>query len=150
MGKIDIFKVKLSNINEILEIEKLSFSTPWTKKIFENELINEKSYYICATINNIVVGYIGVWIILDECHIMNLAVHPEYRGLGIASLLIENIIFYCHKLKVLNITLEVRKSNVIAQNLYKKFDFKSEGIRKSYYEDNKEDALIMWKKDKDT
>jgi len=102
--------------------------------------------YMVAVKDGLVVGFAGMWIILDEAHITNIAVHPEYRGFGIGTMLMESLISICKIENVIGITLEVRVSNQRAINLYKKFGFVEEGIRKAYYEDNKEDALIMWKR----
>jgi ribosomal-protein-alanine N-acetyltransferase len=139
---IEIKKInKLSSklFAEIYEIEELSFSDPWTPAMFK---ISEQEFIFVATASNKAVGYICCQQILDECHILNIAVHPEMRGIGIASDLLEhllkvekNCVFY----------LEVRVSNTPAVTLYKKFGFKPIGIRPKYYSDN-EDALLMVKK----
>ncbi|SHK23123.1 ribosomal-protein-alanine N-acetyltransferase [Anaerobranca californiensis DSM 14826] len=134
------------HIPGILEIEKLSFHTPWSKEAFYQELKNHFAFYLVALDKDKVVGYIGSWIILDECHITNVAVHPQYRRLGIAKNLIK-ILKDTVKIKgVTGITLEVRVSNHSAQNLYKSLGFLEYGIRKGYYTDNNEDAVIMWLK----
>ncbi len=134
---------KLNNLSsktfaEIYEIEELSFPDPWTPSMFK---INEHEFILVATASNKVVGYICCQQILDECHILNIAVHPEMRGIGIASDLLEYLltkdngnIFY----------LEVRVSNTPAITLYKNFGFKPIGTRPNYYSDN-EDALVMMK-----
>jgi len=98
-----------------------------------------------AVKDNLVVGYGGVWLILDEGHITNIAVHPEYRGIGVGNAILEALIEICKIEQITSMTLEVRKSNTIAQNLYKKYGFLEEGIRKNYYTDTKEDGVIMWK-----
>lgn len=92
-----------------------------------------------------VVGYGGIWLILNEGHITNIAVKEEYKGNGIGNHLLEGLILYCIKNGIENMTLEVRESNIIAQNLYRKYDFISSGKRPNYYSDNSEDALIMWR-----
>jgi ribosomal-protein-alanine N-acetyltransferase len=91
----------------------------------------------------LVCGFVGIWIMVDEAHIINIAVREEYRGNGIGELLIISSINMANKLGASVVTLEVRVSNKIAQNLYGKYGFKEAGIRKGYYTDNKEDALIM-------
>jgi len=85
-----------------------------------------------------------MWVVLDEAHITNIAVHPEYRGIGAASAIMEGLMELCRLENIAAITLEVRKSNIVAQSLYKKYGFVEEGLRKAYYVDNKEDAIIMW------
>ena len=135
------------DIDSISEIEKMCFSDPWSRESIAYEYEqNSLAKYLVAEKENIVIGYIGVWLIGDEGHITNVAVHPSYRGLGIANAIMLKFIDDLSKLNIKSITLEVRQSNLIAQNLYKKFGFLAAGIRKKYYEDNKEDAIIMWKK----
>ena len=99
-----------------------------------------------AEVNNKVVGFAGLWAICNEGHITNIAVHPNYRGQGIGSKLVESLIENSSSWYINSLTLEVRASNKIAQNLYKKYGFKEEGMRKHYYQDNNEDAIIMWKR----
>jgi len=134
-----------NDIDQITEIEKKCFSLPWSRVSFEGELINEHAYYECAEENENIVGYMGMWKILDECHITNVAVVPEYRNRGIASMLINKMIGVCKCSEIKNMTLEVRESNLTAINLYKKFGFFSVGKRPKYYQLPLEDAIIMWK-----
>jgi len=146
ISDIEIVSFKQEHIDGIIMIETLTFPTPWSKESFEKELeTNKFARYIVAKKDNIVIGYAGMWLILDEGHITNIAVHPEYRGIGAGNRLLESLIEICKIESIHHITLEVRKSNIIAQNLYKKYGFIEEGVRKEYYGDNKEDAIIMWK-----
>lgn len=131
-------------IDGILTVSLLSFPITWSKHSFENELDNNMARYLVALKDGVVVGFGGMWIIFDEAHITNIAVHPEYRGFYIGSSLLEGLMEICRLEGVLAMTLEVRKSNYIAQKLYLKYGFLQEGIRKAYYENNKEDAIIMW------
>ncbi|WP_446897760.1 ribosomal protein S18-alanine N-acetyltransferase [Clostridium sp. LBM24168] len=145
MNNIEITPLRLEHIDSVATIDRLSFSTPWSRESLVQEVENNKfARYIAAIKFGTVIGYGGMWIILDEAHITNIAVHPEYRGIGAANIIMEGLIRICRLEKVDAMTLEVRKSNIIAQNLYKKYGFVEEGIRKSYYVDNKEDAIIMW------
>ena len=89
-------------------------------------------------------GYVGIWFVMDEGHITNVAVHSDYRGRKIGDKLVQALVNLCRENKIVSMTLEVRVSNIVAQNLYKKYGFKLAGIRKEYYSDNKEDAMIMW------
>jgi len=146
MKSVLVRSMRYNDIDQIAEIEKKCFSLPWSKKSFEQELLNEHSYYECAEENGIVVGYMGMWKILDECHITNVAVLPEYRNKGIAAMLIEKIIEVCKCSEIIGMTLEVRESNLPAINLYKKFGFYSAGKRPNYYQRPVEAAIIMWKK----
>lgn len=135
------------DLDGVLEVSSLSLKESWTKSSFAKELSNPLAKYIIAKDKDKVVGFAGVWIIVDEGHITNIAVHPNYRGQGIGIQLVNELINKSKELGCIALTLEVRESNSIAQNLYKKFGFSVDGVRKKYYEDNKEDALIMWKRD---
>lgn len=144
MNKFDIRPLDSSHIDDILEISILSFPIPWSRDAFTNELTNKFARYVVAVKDNKVIAYGGIWLIIDEGHITNIAVHPEYRGIGIASAILEAILEICKAELISSVTLEVRRSNAAAQGLYKKYGFIEDGIRKAYYEDNKEDAIIMW------
>lgn len=137
--------MQLMDLPEILVIERLSFPNPWSKQAFLNELNNEFALYLVARENLAVCGYAGMWLIVDEGHITNLAVHPDYRRRGIGRLLLKSLIQAGKKRGLRRLTLEVRKSNLAAQKLYMEFGFATVGVRPRYYLDNHEDALIMWK-----
>jgi len=146
MMDIIIREMKESDIDRIMEIEEKSFNPPWSREAFLLELTkNLLAKYIVAEIDGRVVGYGGLWLIIDEGHVTNIAVDEEYRGKGIGSKILEGLIQLCRDRNMTAMTLEVRKSNVVAQSLYKKYGFKEYGIRKGYYQDNNEDAIIMWK-----
>lgn len=135
------------DIDSIMEIELESFTTPWSREAFLKEINENKlAYYLVAIINNQIVGYAGMWLIVDESHITNVGVKSKYRGVGAGSKLLEGLIQICKIKEIENMTLEVRKSNDVAKNLYEKYGFLEYGIRPKYYEDTGEDALIMWKK----
>ena len=140
--------MKEEYIDEVLDISSLSFSICWSKNSYIQELTNPVARYLVAKIDNKVVGFVGTWIILDESHITNIAVHPNYRKQGIASKLIEELLNYCKSQGCIAYTLEVRSTNKAARALYEKHNFKQDGVRKGYYEDNKEDAIIMWLREK--
>jgi len=145
MYDIEICPLSEDCIDEIFHITLLSFSTAWSIDSFNNELDNKFARYVVAKCNDKIIGYGGMWIIIDEAHITNIAVHPEFRRTGVATLILEHLVNICKLESVISMTLEVRNSNTVAQNLYRKFGFISEGIRIKYYADNKEDAIIMWK-----
>jgi ribosomal-protein-alanine N-acetyltransferase len=147
MNNVEIIPIEDKYIEGILNVSMLSFPITWSKESFEQELSNRYARYVVAVEDGTVVGFGGMWIIIDEAHITNIAVHPEFRGFGIGSMLVDSLMSICRIEGVSAMTLEVRVSNFKAINLYKKFGFVEEGRRKSYYEDNKEDALIMWKRD---
>lgn len=140
--------MKIEDIDDILIIENLCFLIPWTEQSFHDEISkNRHAHYKIIIFENKIIGYIGFWQVLDEGHITNIAIHPEYRNRGLASLLLENTLIFCKNINVESLTLEVRKSNLPARSLYKKYGFIEEGCRKKYYSDNNEDAIIMWRRD---
>lgn len=148
MGDVFICSMACCDIPQVMEIERLSFTIPWSEASFENEVEkNLSARYIVAKTDDKIVGYGGMWIILDEGHITNIAVHPDYRGTGIGNLLVEGLIDTAKNEGVGAITLEVRRNNTAAKKLYKKYGFEFAGIRPRYYSDNGEDAIIMWKRD---
>ncbi len=146
MSRIEIIKAGSEHIDEIMVIENLSFKIPWSRQSMVDEVTgNTFAYYLCARIDGRIAGYAGMWQVCDEGHITNVAVHPEFRQSGIGSALLENLISHARNSGIGSMTLEVRKSNLPAQNLYRKFKFVEGGFRKAYYADNNEDALIMWR-----
>ena len=132
------------DIDGVFEVEKNCFEHHWSKELFKKELINENARYLVAKLGGKIVGYVGIWLILDEGHITNVAVHNDYRGQKIGDKLVQALVNLCKENNINSMTLEVRVSNIVAQNLYKNYGFKLAGIRKEYYSDNKEDAMIMW------
>src|SRR5690606_33361264 len=136
--------MRLRDLGDILKIEKLSFSTPWSKQAFLSELLdNDRAYYLVAKVDDRAVGYIGVWLVAGEGHVTNVAVHPDYRGQGIGYRLLKAIEGIALARGHRRMTLEVRTSNDVAQRLYRKLGYVAAGIRRRYYRDNDEDALIM-------
>jgi ribosomal-protein-alanine N-acetyltransferase len=134
-----------SDLEEILRIEKSSFLSPWSRCAFENEMRAVYAFPMVMTQDDppLIQGYLCFWVLNDECHILNLAVHPSCRRKGIASRLITNLLDLCRLKRILACYLEVRTSNQVAKSLYRKFGFKHQGVRKQYYSDTGEDALIM-------
>ncbi|TCT13777.1 [SSU ribosomal protein S18P]-alanine acetyltransferase [Natranaerovirga pectinivora] len=135
----------LEDIDQIVEIEEMSFTNPWTKKAFEDELVNKLALYIVAISNNEVIGYGGIWKIYDEGHITNIAIRKTYRGKGIGKLMVQELIKAGKKKGIDRYTLEVRESNIIARKLYKDLGFEEIGLRRNYYTKPVEHAVIMWK-----
>ena len=146
MQSFQIREMTYDDIDDILQVEELCYGEHhWSRESFLTELNNEISSYRCILdINGKCVGYMGIWKIIDEAHVTNLSVHPDYQNKKIAHRLLLASIEECYKEKIKYITLEVRVSNKKAIHLYEKFGFKSLGLRKKYYQDNNEDALIMW------
>lgn len=136
--------MRLEDLPQVMEVERLSYTTPWSRRAFVSELTeNAYAHYLAARKGDRLVGYVGLWLILDEAHITNVAVHPDYRGFGIGKLLMESAILLSEEHRCPRITLEVRRTNTVAQNLYRSLAFQMAGIRKGYYTDNGEDAFIM-------
>lgn len=143
--KVDFRQMTLTDIPAVLTVEKATFPTPWTRQAFYNELAyNQFANYIVVETEGRIIGYGGMWLILNEAHITNIAIHPDYRGLGIGESMMDHLMALAHLSGAGKITLEVRVSNEVAQNLYRKKGFNATGIRPRYYTDNQEDALIMW------
>jgi len=145
MIPITILPMKEEHINQVLEIENLSFLDPWTKRMYLSEITErDDSYFITAKFKDRIVGYGGFWLIVDELHLVNLAVHPDFRRQGIGTQIMQYLLNLGKQLGAKRATLEVRMSNVIAQKFYSKFGFVSIALRKKYYSHNKEDAVVMW------
>jgi len=138
-----------SHIEEILKIEQSVFPTPWTRLMFEQELARESilsgpgGYAVVAFREECVIGYSIAWFVVDEVHLVNVAVSGECQGQGIGSLLLNDLIDKACAEGKLIITLEVRKSNTGAQEFYRGFNFERIGVRPRYYSDNREDAVLM-------
>jgi ribosomal-protein-alanine N-acetyltransferase len=149
-GKINLEELKIvsmkhADLINVYEIERNVFSQPWTIGMFASELRRQNlNVYLIAKIDEKVIGYGGLMVIGDESHVMNLAVKSEFQRQRVGSQLLLSLIKIAIEKGVKRLTLEVRKSNVKARELYKKFGFSEAGIRKGYYHDNKEDAIILW------
>lgn len=133
------------DIDRIFAIENECFTKPWTINMFiEDIVVNDKARYYVVEYNTEIIGYAGYWHILDEAHITNIAIKPEFQQKGIGAFLLKNMLLMLLKDNIETATLEVKKSNKAAIKLYMQAGFEIEGRRKAYYE-NGEDALIMWK-----
>ena len=143
-NNIVIRPMTIDDVDGVFEVEKNCFEHYWSKGEFEKEMKNDVARYLVADIDGKIVGYVGIWFVAGEGHITNVAVHSDYRGQKIGDILIKHLVKMCKENNIFAMTLEVRVSNIVAQSLYKKYGFKLAGIRKEYYSDNKEDAMIMW------
>ena len=139
-------KMTVADVDRVLKVEEEAFSLPWTRDAFVQEMTtNLHAYYIVAENDQgQIVGFCGMWMIIDESHITNVAVAEQVKGQGIGEGLMREAIRVAREHEVVLMSLEVRVSNTIAQNLYRKLDFQNGGIRKGYYTDNQENALVMW------
>ena len=138
--------MQVEDVDQVLEIENVSFSQPWSRESMLHELQGEhKAHYIVAVLDGAVCGYAGFWQIFDEAHITNVAVRPDCRNQKIGEALLWEMDRLCRRLGILYQTLEVRVSNMPARRLYSKVGFASAGIRPGYYEKPRDDADILWK-----
>lgn len=137
----------LQDLDRIVEIEQLSFTLPWSRSSFYQELTNNPyARYIVMEYDGQIIGYCGMWLVMDEAHITNIAVLPQFRGKKLGEALMRQAMTLAREEGAQTMTLEVRVSNTVAQSLYRKLGFLNGGIRKRYYSDNQEDALVMWVK----
>ena len=144
MDEVIIRPMTAGDLDAVTEIEAATFARPWSRESFQQELErNVAARYLVAEKEGSVIGYAGAWIILDESHITNIAVTEAERGKGIGRKLTGQLLQYLSNLGAVYATLEVRESNIRAQNLYRSLGFIQVGKRKKYYEDNQEDAFLM-------
>ena len=143
---IIIKKMEKTDVDGVAKLEALSYGEHhWSKDSFYNELENNLALYYCAwDENGGLLGYGGCWHIFEEAHITTLSVHPEARRKKVAQAILMRIFDDCYAGMIKYVTLEVRESNIAAISLYEKNGFKSIGTRKGYYQDNNENALIMF------
>ena len=142
---IEIRPLELRDLSAIEEIERRSYPTPWSRSMFAGELTKPSSISLGAFDGDLLVGYVIVSRYVDAWHVMNIAVHPENRSRGVASAMLERLFELTANDMRRGHTLEVRISNERAIRLYERFGFKRRGLRRGYYTDNREDALIMWR-----
>ena len=127
-----------------IEIDRLNFTEPWPAKSFSYELSTNYSICLVAVDDcDVVLGEIVVWVIVDEAHVATIAVHPDHQKKGIASTLLAEALIQAMDRGASASLLEVRPSNTAALKLYQRFGYETVGIRKEYYQDNKEDALLL-------
>jgi ribosomal-protein-alanine N-acetyltransferase len=144
-GLVNIREMTEGDLDEILEIERITFPSPWSRVLFERELVTPfaRSFVGLWKETGRVAGYLCFWLVEQEGHVLNLAVHPQHRGRRIGTRLLGFGVEFCRKQGVQLITLEVRRSNYKAISLYRNFQFQPQGIRRRYYTDSGEDAIIM-------
>lgn len=140
-------KLSVADLDEVMKIERLSFETPWSKFAFIHEIQFEKSVFKTIKVGGRLVGYGGFWHILHEAHISNIAIHPDYRRRGLGRRLLVHLLEEAVARGASKATLEVRRSNLLAQRMYEGFGFKVVTVKKHYYADENEDALVMWNGD---
>jgi ribosomal-protein-alanine N-acetyltransferase len=132
-----------ADIENVIAIERASFQFPWSTRFFLDELQVDCARSILAEVEGRIVGYVLFWFLPEEVDIHNIAVHPNFRRQGIGRLLLEQVVAAARRQDRVRVTLDVRFSNAPAQNLYRSFGFVTRGVRKGYYSDNGEDAVVM-------
>lgn len=142
---IKVVPMESVHLDAAYEIEAVSFSVPWSKKTFVDDVNRPYALYFAAVEGDTVVGYAGMWHIVGDGHITNIAVAPDKRGRGIGAQLLQALVSAAAELDMAGLTLEVRVNNYTAQGLYLKNGFTLQRIRKNYYSDTNEDALVLWK-----
>ena len=133
------------DLDQVMEIELASFRSPWSRPVFLEELARPWAFLdvVRAPNHGDVLAFCNYWRVADEVHLLKVATHPEARGLGLGARLLGHIVEFARKHSCRLVTLEVRRSNDVAQRLYRRFGFKSVGVRPSYYADDNEDAVVM-------
>ncbi len=143
-ARYEISPFQKHHIDEVLEVERLSNPSPWSRASFEAELQNPQAHYWVVTLGGKVVGFAGYWDVVDEAHITNLAVHPLHRRKGLGERLLATLLGDAKARGMRCATLEVRRNNHSALALYEKFGFVACAIRKNYYVQDQQDAIVMW------
>jgi ribosomal-protein-alanine N-acetyltransferase len=142
--KLIIRKMTLDDVPAVVDLDQKSFSLPWPERSFRFELTdNPASRCWVAEVDRKVVGMIVVWLIVDEAHVATIATHPDFRRKGIAKRLLSHALRKLIEQGARSSFLEVRESNLAAQELYRKFGYEETGRRRRYYKDNDEDAILM-------
>ncbi len=149
MPNISVEKMSESTIDGVKNISDLSFSSPWSLSSIRDELSNKNASYIVVKVDDAVAAFGGIWVIAGEASIINIAVHPQFRGKHIGDIIMDSLFKEAVSMGATDMTLEVRVSNIPAINLYKKTGFTIEGTRKNFYDKPREDGHIMWKHDLD-
>lgn len=142
--EVHVALMRTEDVEAVHEIEKACFAIPWSRESFLQEVTeNACARYLVLFEGDVPVAYAGMWLVLNEAHVTNIAVRPDRRGLGYGEKITRALIQLAADSGMTWMTLECRKSNLVAQNLYRKLGFADVGFRKNYYADNREDALIM-------
>lgn len=137
--------MKLVDLDAVLEIENLCFPSPWSRSMFLGEIDNLRSHPTIFRIDGRIVGYLCFWMVLDEAHVLNIAVRPEFRGSGSGKAMMGYLETVCRQHGITRIILEVARRNATARNLYRRCGFSCIGFRRNYYAPTGDDALVMEK-----
>lgn len=146
MSDLVVRKAEAEDVEAIENLEKQCFATPWSyDSLYKDIVENKLALYIVAEVDGQLAGYAGVWKVVDEGHITNVAVAPEHRRKHLASIILATMFDVTAEEGIKKYTLEVRAGNIGAIKLYEGLGFRAEGVRPGYYEDNGEDAVLMWR-----
>ena len=143
---VRIRRMEPADLDQLAVLEQRCFSIPWSRAMLAEELANDRALYLVAAQNDQLLGYAGCWVVFDEGHITNIAVDPQARRRGIGRSLLAALLEGITGAGAMSATLEVRRGNQSAISLYQSFGFSVDGVRRGYYQDNREDALVMWKR----
>ncbi|WP_411954745.1 ribosomal protein S18-alanine N-acetyltransferase [Alkalibacillus sp. S2W] len=144
MSEVRVRKMEITDLDDVMDVERASFTSPWKRDAFEVDLVkNRFSYYLVLEKNDRIIGYCGVWIVLETAQITNIAILPSERGHRYGEKLFRQVLKLAKQIGAEELSLEVRQSNHVAQKMYQKFGLKIVGRREKYYPDQ-EDAYVMW------
>jgi len=142
---VKIRPMRLEDVDQVMEIDRASFPCPWPVEIFKQEIKdNDFAYYYVMELGDRIIGYAGTWMVLGDAQVTNIALLPEMRGRKLGERLFKHVVAEAIMKGMERLSLEVRVSNIIAQKMYRKFGLIPGGVRKNYYTDNNEDAIVMW------
>lgn len=145
MADLSIRKMETNDIEYVMGVDKESFSSSWTEEIFHLEIVeNNHAHYFVLELEGMIIGYAGMWVVVDDAQVTNIAVLPRFRGFKFGEKLFGFLFHTAIQMGAVRLSLEVRVSNTVAQKMYRKFGLVPGGIRKNYYTDNREDAIVMW------
>lgn len=143
-GAYDVRPMRAGDIAAVMEVERRSFPAPWSPQVFLDELGRSHAHVdVLVTGEDWPVGFVNYWLVADEVHLLNLALGPEHRGRGLGTRLLAHVVAFARGHACRVVTLEVRRSNLTAQHLYRKAGFRAVSVRPAYYTDNHEDAIVM-------
>lgn len=145
---IYLASMTVDDVAQVAAIEQQVYPSPWSAGAFSGEVTdNQCALYIVARLGDRVLGYAGMWVFLGEAHITTIAVHPDFQGQGLGSWLMRELMIRALGRQANRMSLEVRPSNTPALNMYRRYGFEERGLRRGYYSDTGEDAMIMWNED---
>lgn len=145
MTDISIRKMVVDDIEYVMGIDSESFTSSWTEEIFHLEIVeNIHAHYFVLELEGMIIGYAGMWVVIDDAQVTNIAILPRFRGFKFGEKLFGFLFHTAVQMGAVRLSLEVRLSNTVAQKMYRRFGLVPGGIRKNYYTDNREDAMIMW------